>query len=229
MCINIECFSEKNIIYQFHGCQFHGCKHCYPLRRDDSSRGVGKTSYDEKFKKTEETTKYLRDLGYEVVEMWECVWDEKRKKLSPGPWQNKYFYPTEHKFRLTEKEILKAVREDKLFGALEVDINVPDNLKEYFAELPPIFKNCTVTHEDIGSHMQDYLTDRGRKFPDTKYLVASMMGEKIVLITPILKWLLEKGLIVTKIYQVLEFDRRKCFNQFADDVSNDRRAGMLLT
>jgi hypothetical protein len=39
--------------------------------------------------------------------------------------------------------------EEKLFGALEVDIKVPDDLKSKFAEMPPIFKNIEVSHENL--------------------------------------------------------------------------------
>lgn len=147
-----------------------------------------------------------------------------RKNLSLN---KKYFYPTEEKYRMTEMEILDAIREDKLFGAVEVDISVPEELKSYFADLPPIFKNTIVTHEDIGEHMQEFLKEKDQRLKDTKYLVASMVGTKILIITPLLKWYLEKGLKVEKIHQVVEFSPKKCFKPFADQVSDDRRKGNI--
>ena len=122
-------------------------------------------------------------------------------------------------------EILDAIREDKMFGAVEVDISVPEDLKPYFTDLPPIFKNSIVKHVDIGEHIQKFLEDSNRRLKDTKYLIASMTGTKILLITPLLRWYLEKGLKVTKIYQVVEFSPKRCFNSFAEQVSDDRRAG----
>ena len=44
----------------------------------------------------------------------------------------------------TEDQILTAVM-DEMFGALEVDLHVPDHLKPTFAEMPPIFKNIDVS------------------------------------------------------------------------------------
>jgi hypothetical protein len=35
------------------------------------------------------------------------------------------------------------------FGALEVDLEVPDHLKEKFAEMPPVFKNTHIFRDDI--------------------------------------------------------------------------------
>jgi hypothetical protein len=36
---------------------------------------------------------------------------------------------------MTEDQILTAVMDEKLFGALEVDLHVPDHLKPTFAEM----------------------------------------------------------------------------------------------
>jgi hypothetical protein len=49
---------------------------------------------------------------------------------------------------------------EKLFGALEVDLHVPDDLKSKFVEMPPIFKNIEVSRDDIGDHMKTYAEER---------------------------------------------------------------------
>jgi hypothetical protein len=56
-------------------------------------------------------------------------------------------------------------------------------------------------------------------------LIGSMKEDKILLATPLLKWYLEHGLEVTKIYQVVEYSPKACFKSFGDSVSNARRAG----
>ena len=52
-----------------------------------------------------------------------------------------------------------------------------------------------------------------------------MVGEKILLATPLLKWYLEHGLEVTHVYQVIEYTPKPCFKPFDDAVSNAHRAG----
>ena len=39
---------------------------------------------------------------------------------------------------------------NKIFGFFEVDIKVPDNLREYFSEMTPTFRNCSVSLNEIG-------------------------------------------------------------------------------
>ena len=56
-------------------------------------------------------------------------------------------------------------------------------------------------------------------------LVGSFHGEQILLATPFLKWYLEHGLEVTKIYQVIEYTPVPCFKPFGEAVSDARRAG----
>ena len=43
---------------------------------------------------------------------------------------------------------------------VEVDIRVPDNLKEKFSEMCPIFKNTNINRDDIGEYMNAYAEER---------------------------------------------------------------------
>ena len=56
-------------------------------------------------------------------------------------------------------------------------------------------------------------------------LNSSMVGEKILLATPLLGWYLEHGLEVTRVHQVIKYTPKPCFKPFGDAVSNAHRAG----
>jgi hypothetical protein len=126
---------------------------------------------------------------------------------------------------MTEETILRAVMEDLMFGALEVDLEVPDHLKGKFAEMPPVFKNTHVFRDDIGDHMKTYAVERGIMNQKRTCLIGSMYGEKIVVISPLLKCYVQHGLKVTKIHQVVEYTPATCFQKFGDNISDARRAG----
>ena len=53
------------------------------------------------------------------------------------------------------------------FGQIECDIAVPEHLKEYFAEMPPIFKNVEITYNDLS--------------PETKAQVQPCLSRKMSL------------------------------------------------
>ena len=98
--------------------------------------------------------------------------------------------------------ILDEIRSGRIFGVVEVDFSVPDSLKGYFEEMPPVFKSISVKNEDIGSFMQDFLKKTGQTFKDTRYLIGSMFGEKILIITLLMLRYIDHRLIVKLILNI---------------------------
>ena len=62
-----------NTVYEFHGCFWHGCPRCYPIRHESHLRHYDRTMQDV-YETTQQRTQQLRELGYRVIEMWECDW-----------------------------------------------------------------------------------------------------------------------------------------------------------
>ena len=201
--------AKTRTAYQFHGCYFHGCPKCYDHEETNTLNGktMGTLLAD-----TKKHTTYLR-RHVKVVEMWECDWKRER---DPPPRQ---------KWKMTSHSIIAAVVDGTLFGMVECDVRVPDNLREYFAEMQPIFKNTTVTRDDIGSFMQQYAEEHDIMSTPRRMLVGSYRGEKILLATPLLRWYLAHGLVVDRVYQIIEYEPKPCFQNFGDSVSAARRAG----
>ena len=103
------------------------------------------------YQRTQDRIEYIKDQGYDVVEMWECEW---RASIIGDPELSSFIEsrkrPCDGLITMTEDQIPTAVLNDQLFGALEVDIKVPDHLKPTFAEMSPIFENVEVSRDDIG-------------------------------------------------------------------------------
>ena len=201
--------AETRTAYQFHGCYFHGCTNCYEPQETNALNGKTMAKLLEDTKKN---TAYLQ-RHVKVVEMWECGWKRER---DPPPRQ---------KWNMTQNEILAAVIDGTLFGMIECDIHVPPELRPYFSEMQPIFKNTTVTRDDIGSFMQQYAEEHDIMSTPRRMLVGSYRGEKILLATPLLRWYLAHGLVVDRVYQIIEYEPKPCFQNFGDSVSAARRAG----
>ena len=202
--------AETRTAYQFHGCFWHGCPKCHtdPEETNPKNNKTMATLLAD----TKKHTTYLR-RHVKVVEMWECAWKRER---DPPPRQ---------KWKMTQQQIIAAVVDGTLFGMVECDVRVPSELRAHFAEMQPIFKNTTVTRDDIGSFMRQYAEEHDIMSTPRRMLVGSYHGEKILLATPLLRWYLAHGLVVDRVYQIVEYSPKPCFQNFGDSVSAARRAG----
>ena len=210
--------AETRTAYQFHGCFWHGCPKCYDQNETNSVNGKTMAAL---LKKTRCNTAYLR-CHVKVVEMWECEWKEIRKE----PDVKSFLAPARRqKWNMTQNEILAAVIDGTLFGMIECDIHVPPELRPYFSEMQPIFKNANVSRDDIGPYMRQYAEENDIMSTPRRMLIGSYRGEKILLATPLLRWYLAHGLVVDHVYQIIEYEPKPCFQNFGDSVSAARRAG----
>ena len=211
--------AETRTAYQFHGCFWHGCPKCYDQNETNSVNGKTMAVLLEDTKKN---TAYLR-RHVKVVEMWECDWKELRKE----PDVKSFLAPARRhrKWTMTEQQILAAVIDGTLFGMVECDIRVPEHLQDHFAEMQPVFKNVTVTRDDIGPFMRQYAGENDIMSAPRRMLVGSFHGIKLLLATPLLRWYLAHGLIEDRVCQVIEYEAKPCFRRFGDSVSAARRAG----
>ena len=202
--------AETRTAYQFHGCFWHGCPKCHTDPEETNPKN--NKTMAELLADTKKHTTYLR-RHVKVVEMWECDWKRER---DPPPRQ---------KWKMTQNEILTAVIDGTLFGMIECDIHVPPELRPYFSEMQPIFKNTTVTRDDIGPFMRQYAEENDIMSAPRRMLVGSFHGIKLLLTTPLLRWYLAHGLVVDRVYQIIEYEPNPCFQRFGESVSAARRAG----
>ena len=160
---------ETHTAYQFHGCYFHGCPKCHA--DPEEINAVNGKTMAVLLADTKKHTAYLR-RHVNVIEMWECAWKRER---DPPPRQ---------KWKMTQQQIIAAVVDGALFGMIECDIRVPSELKDHFAEMQPIFKNTTVTRDDIGPFMRQYDVDHDIMSTPRRMLVGSYRGDKNYLLRP---------------------------------------------
>ncbi len=76
--------------------------------------------------------------------------------------------------------------------------------------------------------MQNHIEELGLSEKPRRLLVGGMKAKQILVATPLLRWYLKHGMEVTKIYQVVEYRRQKCFESFVQQVSDARREGDKL-
>ena len=142
----IDCLSVKSICYHYNtvfeamGCFYHYCPcqgACSSLTDTDIKRGVKKRQQDEMRRD------YIQRKGYQSVEMWECEWWRlyKTDASVKSHLRENFAY----KRPLSEGKLLQGIIDGGLLGYVQCDIEVPDYLRSYFSNFPPIFKKTVVS------------------------------------------------------------------------------------
>ena len=168
-------------------------------------------------------TEYIQQNGYNFIEMWECNW-----------WQ---LYRTDAKVKnhlrtnfpyqrlLSGERLMQEINSRKFFGYVRCDLKVPEILKAYFANFPPIFKKTVVSRNDIGDLMKEYAEKEGIMSKPSRMLKASFHLENGSIITPLLLYYLQLGLECTKIHQIVQYTPKKCLSSFLQSAVNAGRQG----
>ena len=131
--------------------------------------------------------------------------DDKQRAMPKGP--------------LDEKAILKCIRDGRLFSAALVDLATPDDLKDHFHDLPPIFKHAEIGVEELS----DIMRCRFPNMRPQRSLISSYHAREILIVTPQLQWYMEQGLLVTKVYMNLEWKPQRCFDFLMHSMAKSRR------
>ena len=68
----------KKYVCEYNGCNYHGCKTCFPHSRDTHMNN--KVSMEQRWKNTQVKERRLTQKGYIVLSKWSCEFAEDKKK-----------------------------------------------------------------------------------------------------------------------------------------------------
>ena len=222
----IDCFSVDGYcnhcktVFEAMGCYFHfcPCQESRPsLTDDDIKRGTKKREMDDLRKD------YIREKGYSIEEMWECSWWDQFKNNVGLKNHVRTHFP--FKRPLSTNSLVQNIRNEKMFGYVQCDLSVPDELKAKFSNFPPIYKNIDVYRNDIGEYMKTYAEENDLLKQSQRKLISSFKLTNGTLITPLFNFYLDLGLQCTKIHRFVQYTPHKVFNSFVQSVVDARPAG----
>ena len=95
---------------------------------------------------------------YGVIETYECDWWNMCKTDKTVTQHLREHFP--YKMPLREERLLENIKSGSLFGSVQCDIEAPENLREGFANFPPLRKNINVCRDDIGPFMKNMPTKK---------------------------------------------------------------------
>ena len=213
---------HNNDVYEYHGCFFHGCMSCTEkIKQKKSEKWI--KDQEAKYRRTKLRKEYLESLGYKVHKIWEC---ESRTSFtfSHKEIQDRYspqFY-RQHKHPLSKETLLSAIQTGALFGMAEVYIEVPTHGKGISGQsCHPmiILRNFLPYSAQVKfhqKHMMQHCIDHHAPTTSRRLLVRGMKARQIFLATPLWQWYLNHGLVVSRLYEIIEFFPVRCFKNFVD-------------
>ena len=220
----IDCFSVDGICYHCNtvfeamGCYYHYCpcqKARPSLTETDIERGVKKRQQDEMRRD------YIQQERYEIVELWMCEWWSLYKTDAPVKSHLRANFP--YNRPLSEEQLLQQYIDGRLFGYVQCDIEVPEDLRDYFSNSPPKFKNTVVSRDDIGKLMKEYAEKEIIMPQPRRSLISSFILLNFTITTPLLLFYLNLGLVCKKTHRFVQYTPRKCFNNFVQYAVDARR------
>ena len=152
--------------------------------------------------------------------MRECEWWRLYKTATNVKLHVRENFP--HRRSLTE-QLLEGIKKRNLFVYVQCDIEVPEILRANFSNFHPIFKNILVSSIGIGDLIKTYAEEEGKLSQPGKMLISSFTLQNGALITPLLLFFLQLGLVVTKIHRLVEYTPKNCFNSFVQAAGDARR------
>ena len=138
--------------------------------------------------------------------MWECEWLSLYKTTNTVKQHIREHFPYRHS--LASEQLLEEIKEGNLFVYLQCDIEVPENLRPKFVNFPPKFKNTLVSKSDIGDVMKNYAEEGRLLSQPRKMRISSFTLQSGTLITTLLLFYLQLGLVCTKIHRFVEYTQK---------------------
>ena len=218
---------ELNTVFEFYGYYWH----CHADKKNTTHPTIkdkdGKTmTVKDIHTRDHQRVQDLQDQGYNVEIIWEMDWQAlltQRPEIKVYLAQHRTY--THFKKYLTQDQIIQYIKDGHSFRFVEYDIEVPDHLKKYFSEMTPVFKNVDVCLDDVGELMQEYAKQHNITDFPRRLLIGSYFGKKIGLTTPLLKWYLEHGLVITRICTTVEHIPNAAFSSFMTQIAQCRLEG----
>ena len=133
----IDCFSVDgicfhcNTVFEAMVCFYHFCprQDLRPsLTEADSKRGSKRRELDQLI------WSYIQEKGFTVIEMWECEWWRLYKTTTNVKLHIRKKFP--YRRSPTEHQLWEGTKKGNLFGYVQCDIEVPENLRANFANFP---------------------------------------------------------------------------------------------
>ena len=201
--------SGKKIVIFFDGCRYHFCKHNCKA----SQKGLGDKNRDTS------RDKIFADHGYKVIQMNSCQWAKVSKNLKFKNYASVFF---NEKKPIEPATLWAKIKSGAIFGVIKCDVECPQHVVDFFLKFnfPPIFVHKAIDEDMIGSKMHEFC--KNLKFPTQPQLTTVFNQKDHLLSTPMALFLMNKGVELSNLTLVIEYQKDRPFRDFIEDCTNKR-------
>ena len=213
------CF-RGNFVFEAIGCFYHLCS-CQKKRSSLTGQDIQRETKMENYMSWDGTInnkKASLSLKCGIVSSGDCT------KTDTSVKQHKRVkFPRQ--ISLAEYQHLKEEKESrKMFDFVLCDIRGPNRLKWLFANFF-ITKNTSVEKKHVGKLRKQFAEEDGLMSQPQTSLISSFTLQSWTIITLLLFFYSELGLVCTEVYHFLDFPPENCFNNFVHSAVDARRQG----
>ena len=219
----------ERILCEFLGCKFHGCKDCF-----------GSNADQQKYYETHQKLQFFTNLPDVTLYV---IWDHDFKDFMRDTFtefnitRKEYLHSVIPKTllynkKISQKHLLKMIKQESIFGLVRCSVYIDENYYGYYDDFPPIFKIASVTRDHVTGHMKDHILKENLMSQPRTMLISTMYAENQPFITPQISWFLKRNILhnhevfrIRDISEFIEFNPKKSFKTFMDDIISDRIAG----
>ena len=153
--------------------------------------------------------------------MWDCIWRKQRRYLKNKGIKTQIG-------RILEKDnqdtLLKAIQKEEVFGFIACDVSTPQHLIDEFRKnefnFPPIITKFELKEEHLSEYMKTRYNQEGKSPSET--VIQRYHGQNILLMTSTAKLYMDRGLKITNVSRMVQFEPGRCFSPFVDTVKRMR-------
>ena len=116
---------------------------------------------------------HIQQTAHQIVEVWECEWWSLYKTDASVKSHLRKNFP--YRRSLTEEGLLQGNFDGRHFGYVQCDIEMPEHLRDYFSNFPPILKNAAVNRVVNGNLMKQYAEKENIMVSPKRVLIPSLI------------------------------------------------------
>ena len=123
----------------------------------------------------------------------------------------------------SEESLIKAIKENDVFGFIECDVETPENIRKNFGSFlfPPVIQRMELDESNMSAYMKERTIEEEKNF-NFSTVVQTYSGKKIFLLTSLAKFYLEKGMVISNITKFIQYQPGKALLPFQQKVYNMR-------